>query len=73
MKPSVALMLLVMLSATGCDRGGPAPAPSTGEFCKISRPIYFDPADRMTRTTEAEIIKHNEVGAKLCGWKPPGH
>lgn len=68
MKPSVALMLLVTLSATGCDKNGPAPAPSPGEFCRIARPIYFDPADRMTRATELAIIRHNEQGASICGW-----
>jgi hypothetical protein len=28
-------------------------------------------ADKLTDQTARSIVGHNEVGAKLCGWKPP--
>lgn len=69
MKSSAALMLLAMLSVAACERNGPAPAASPSEFCRIAKPIYFDPADRLTDRTERAIISHNEQGEKLCQWQ----
>lgn len=59
------LMLLALMSASGCATSGPVP----NVYCDIAKPIYFDPADRMTERTERAIIAHNEKGAALCGWK----
>jgi hypothetical protein len=53
-----------MASLTSCAPNGPA-----GSFCDNAKPIYFDPADKMTRQTEKAIIVHNEKGAALCGWR----
>lgn len=61
-------MLLAILSLTACETSGPGPSQA---FCSAAKPIFFDKADRMTKETERKIIGHNEVGAKLCGWKPP--
>lgn len=47
----------------------PVPAPSPNEFCKIAKPIYFEPADKLTDRTERAIIAHNEKGAALCQWQ----
>jgi len=58
-------MLPVLLSASACGTSGPV-----NPDCNF-RPIYFDPADRLTDATEKAIIAHNEKGAALCGWKPP--
>lgn len=62
-------MLLATLSVSACAPNGPAPGAEPGEFCRIARPIYFDPADRMTDRTERAILAHNEQGAKLCRWQ----
>lgn len=62
-------MLLAMLSVSACAPSGPVPGPSPGEFCRVAEPIYFDPADRLTDRTERAIIRHNQVGEKLCGWQ----
>ena len=60
-------MLLAMLSASACGTSGPvAPSAVPGEFCRIAKPIYFDPADRMTARTERAIIGHNEQWEALC-------
>ena len=67
MKLKIGLMLLAMLSLIACAQNGPV----SDTFCLNAKPIFFDPADRLTRKTENDIIKHNEKGAELCGWKPP--
>jgi len=69
MKSTVAWMLLAILNSTACAPSGPAVEVRPDSFCLIAKPIYFDPADRMTRQTERAIIAHNEKGAGLCGWK----
>jgi hypothetical protein len=56
----------VTVSLTSCAANGPV---AVNSFCEVARPIYFDPADRMTQRTERAIIRHNEVGAAVCGWK----
>lgn len=72
MKWNVPLTLLASLSLMSCAPGGPPSVqPVISDFCLIAEPIFFDPADRMTRATERKIIKHNEKGAKQCGWQPP--
>lgn len=65
MRLSVGLMLLASLSGCSFATSGPVP----NEFCQVAKPIYFDPADRMTERTELAIIAHNEKGAALCGWQ----
>ncbi len=61
MRSSVALMLLAMMSLQGCATSG-----RVSEFCVLSKPIYFDPADRMTQATEKAIITHNETWEMAC-------
>lgn len=58
-------------ATSGLPPAPPVPVPVASDFCLIAEPIFFDPADRMTRTTEAKIIAHNEKGKKLCDWTPP--
>lgn len=56
-----AFLMLTGLSA--CARGGLDP-----EFCQIAAPILISPQDQLTPETAAAILKHDEVGAALCGW-----
>lgn len=62
-------MLLVMMSLTGCETSGPG---SSQAFCSIAKPTYLSKDDKLTPATQRKIIGDNEIGAKLCGWKPPG-
>lgn len=75
MKWNALLTLPAILSLIGCTINGPSnvppPQPVISDFCLNAEPIFFDPADRLTRATERKIIKHNEKGARLCGWAPP--
>lgn len=65
MRPTAWLTALAMVSLTSCAGSGPA----QGNFCDVAKPIYFQPDDQVDRSTERAIIRHNEVGAKLCGWR----
>ena len=38
--------------------------------CDWAEPIRPSRADILTPDTQRQILAHNEVGAKLCGWQP---
>jgi len=62
---AVALMLVAILLG-GCN-GGPA----TGvDVCGPWRPIYLSTSDQLTQATGRQILAHNEIGERLCGWQP---
>lgn len=69
MKTVVALTALVTLSLAACETAGPGN--SAQAFCSIAQPIYLGKADKLTDQTARAIIGQNEIGARLCGWKPP--
>lgn len=49
-----------------------SPAPqSTQSFCSVAKPIYLDSKDVLTRDTVTAILRINQAGEKLCGWKRP--
>jgi predicted small lipoprotein YifL len=62
------LILLALMVVAACGTDGPR---VVHDFCLLSGPILFRPEDRLTEQTEADIIKHNEKGAEICGWRPP--
>lgn len=43
-----------------------------GDFCKISEPHRFSEKaiDAMSDEEATRELVHNEVGVKLCDWKP---
>lgn len=55
--------MTVMLCA-GCATNG-----VENSYCSIAKPIYITQGDELTDDTAREILDHDEVGAKLCGWK----
>jgi len=60
-----ALILTTVLSA-GC-----AIDPSRyRESCDWAEPIRPSRADVLTDKTLAQIVAHNEIGERLCGWRP---
>jgi hypothetical protein len=60
-----ALTLTVALTA-GC-----AIEPSRyRESCDWAEPIRLSRADVLTDETFAQIVAHNEIGERLCGWRP---
>lgn len=42
------------------------------DVCGPWQPIYVHQEDRMTLETGRQVVAHNEVGARLCGWRPRG-
>ena len=60
-----ALSLIVALTA-GCaiDPRG------LRDDCDWAEPIRPSRQDVLSDDTLAQIIAHNEVGARLCGWQP---
>jgi hypothetical protein len=63
MKWNAVSMLLVLLSVSACATSG------QGSYCDNASPIYLSRADVLTDQTELAVIKHNEKGVALCGWK----
>ena len=61
----IALTLTIALTA-GC-----AIEPSRSrESCDWAEPIRPSREDVLTDETLAQIVAHNEVGTRLCGWAP---
>ena len=38
--------------------------------CDWAEPIHPSRQDLLSDGTLAQIVAHNEVGARLCGWQP---
>lgn len=61
------LMLLAIL-LSGCVDGSARGL----DVCAPWKPIFVSAADQLTDGTAREIVAHNEVGERLCGWRAPG-
>ncbi|SDF36718.1 hypothetical protein SAMN05421844_101442 [Bosea robiniae] len=59
------MLMLTSVSAAGC--GGR----NAGDFCDVSSPTRpsAQAAAAMDRQDKVSILKHNEYGAKACGWR----
>lgn len=66
MRWTTASILLATLSLSGCATSGPVPS----AFCDNAKPIYLSHGDMLTAETLRGIVRHNEKGETLCGWKP---
>jgi hypothetical protein len=56
--------LTILLSLQGCG-------PSTKEiddWCGLDSPIMVSRHDILTPGTARQILAHNDVGSKKCGW-----
>jgi hypothetical protein len=65
------LLLLVACSQPAPEpvRSSAPPLPVPG-FCANAKPILIGKNDHFTAQTADDILAHNKMGAKLCGWKP---
>ena len=61
----IALILSAVLSA-GC---GIDPR-DLRDDCDWAEPIRPSRADALTDETLKQIVAHNEIGTRLCGWRP---
>jgi len=41
-----------------------------GDFCDVAAAIRPSRQDVLTEETKLQILKHDEYGAKVCGWTP---
>lgn len=64
-KPRSRLWMMLILAPllASCATVGPAT-----DACAVFEPIYVSRLDVLTDQTAREILAHNELGAKLCGW-----
>lgn len=37
-------------------------------FCEIASPIYISRDDALTQETKRQILAHDIVGERVCGW-----
>lgn len=64
-------LLLSSFVMTGCGtilNNDDAPAKAAPDFCATASPIYIAKADQISDATAREILNHNLIGRKLCGW-----
>lgn len=62
---TLATLILIASSTAGC-----ATKASLRDDCDWAEPIRPSRADALTRETKEQIAAHNEVGERICGWKP---
>ncbi|QDX22117.1 hypothetical protein FP568_13200 [Pandoraea pnomenusa] len=72
------LTLFLMVTLAGCCTTSGAGTEPRVEYrtkvvdtgCNWTSPIYVSKADVLSDETAKAILKHNQTGAKVCGWKP---
>ena len=62
---TAAMLLSIAVLIAGC-----ATDPRLKSDCDWAEPIRPSRQDVLTRQTKAQILEHNTVGAKICGWRP---
>ncbi|CAM6645456.1 Lipoprotein [Klebsiella pneumoniae] len=59
--------LTVSLLLTGC-----VIKPQQGLlFCETANPIYLSKEDQLTQESKRQILAHDIVGERVCGWGQP--
>jgi len=62
----------MLLSAAALASGCAAP-PTSGNYCNIARPIWWDNTAQLDATpipVVRQVVEHNETVAALCGRGP---
>ena len=62
-KPT-AMLLLIAVSTVGC-----ATDPRLRSDYDWAQPIRSSRMDVLTQQTKEQMVAHNEVGARICGWR----
>lgn len=56
--------LIVSLLLTGC-----VTKPQQGLlFCETASPIYLSKEDKLTQESKRQILAHDIIGERVCGW-----
>nr|DAV65788.1 MAG TPA: hypothetical protein [Caudoviricetes sp.] len=37
-------------------------------FCEIANPIYLSKEDKLTQESKRQVLAHDIVGERICGW-----
>lgn len=62
---SLMAALMISFAVSGCvNKIDPAPS-----FCAVARAIYIGEEDVLSDQTARQILTHDEIGERLCGWK----
>ena len=62
--------LIVPILIVGLTAGCAIDPRSLRDDCDWAEPIHPSCQDLLSDGTLAQIVAHNEVGARLCGWQP---
>lgn len=62
------MLMLSVILLSGCVDGSARGL----DVCAPWKPIFVSSQDQLTDGTAREIVAHNEVGERLCGWRAPG-
>ena len=62
--------LTVLILSAGLTAGCGIDPPILRNDCDWAEPIRPSRQDALSDGTLAQIVAHNEVGARLCGWQP---
>lgn len=62
--------LTVLILSAGLTAGCGIEPRFVRDDCDWAEPIRSSRADVLSDGTLAQIVAHNEVGARLCGWAP---
>ncbi len=61
--------LTVSLLLTGC-----VIKPQQGLlFCETASPIYLSKEDKLTQESKRQILAHDIIGERVCGWGNQNH
>ncbi len=61
---------LAMIASIAVSIAGCATDPIFRNDCDWAKSIKPSRADVLSRQTKEQIADHNEIGARLCGWRP---
>jgi hypothetical protein len=59
-----------LVLSTGLTAGCAIDPRGLRDDCDWAEPIHPSHQDLLSDGTLAQIVAHNEVGARLCGWQP---
>ena len=62
--------LIVSILSVGLTAGCAIDPGGLRDDCDWAEPIRPSRQDVLSDGTLAQIVAHNEVGARLCGWQP---
>ncbi len=62
--------LIALILSAGLTAGCAIDPRSLRDECDWAEPIRPSRQDVLSDNTLAQIVAHNEIGARLCGWQP---